>query len=226
MDRSLGTVRTGRGELVVEPDALHLRKSPREFLTGQGARFREGTMRQRLRAVRAIGALLLFLALLGYHLLDAAGTTAGLALLMTALYVGGTVHQFREQYVTDTHIPRSEIEDVTLDPDDRELTVEHTHDPGRLPSLTPGSRETTLELPGYDEFREAKTLLRLVRPDDEFEADTHRDRDREYVEYDYRVETRDGVVFCEACDARVSPSDDRCPSCNVRLRVERVVETA
>jgi len=37
----------------------------------------------------------------------------------------------------------------------------------------------------------------------------------------YRVDVRDGVVFCESCGAQVSPGDRTCPACEYALRVER-----
>ncbi len=39
----------------------------------------------------------------------------------------------------------------------------------------------------------------------------------------YRVETENGVPFCENCGGKVSPTDDACRSCDYELRVERVV---
>ncbi len=222
MDRSWGTVRTARGELIVEQDALHLHTSPRQYVAGQVARFRKGSRGQRLRALGAVLLLLLFPIFLAQRLLNAADAGASLALLLATLYVGATTLQFWGRYGRDTRIPRSAIEDLTVDPDERELVVEHTHDPGRLPSLrlTSAPRETTLRLPSSDEVQKARTLLRSVRIADDVELSDGR------TVTEYQVETRNGVVFCEACDSQVSPTDDRCPACDTRLRVERVPETA
>lgn len=55
---------------------------------------------------------------------------------------------------------------------------------------------------------------------DEDDSVTEPERETETV---YRVETEDGVPFCEHCGAKVSPTADTCRSCGDALRVERVV---
>ncbi len=220
MDRSWGTVRTARGELAVERDALHVHTSPRERLAGELARFRDGGTGGRPRAAGAVlGLTLLPLAVLT-RLWSTVGDEVGLSLLLSAVVVCATVGQFWHQYVRDRRIPRTAIESLVLDGEERELTVTHVHDRTPLPTGWAEPYTETIRAPAEEDVRQLRTLLRSTGYDETFGPLSHETR------HQYRVETRDGVVFCGACDSQVSPSDDRCPSCDARLRVERVPETA
>ena len=200
-------MRTTGGELTVDRDALHHHTSPREFLAGQTTRFRKGTTRQRLRAVGAVVTLLALPVLLVARLQNAASGTAGLALLVSTFYVGTMAVRFWGQYVRDWRIPRSDVETLSLDPDERELTIRYTRDESRLPSLTSKPYTKTLDLPSDDEVRDLRRLLRSVGLDaaDADDADA----------------SEPDPVPCANCGTRVSPDAGWCPSCSSVLGVAR-----
>jgi len=223
-----GTVRTTEGELVVDDDAFRIQRTPRGFLRGQRARWRNRDRWDRLGAAGQVGAFLAFFVVLAWRLMDLAGPTAGsvpYTLFMIALSVALPLwlHYYRE-----TAIPLSAVEDVTVDPEERTLTI--THDPmatdpseGRLyyvgddlgvSLLTPESVETDLSLRTDDDLRAARTLLR--RADLSTTVDSASDS-----ETTYRYETVGGVVCCPDCGRQVSPADRACSVCGTALRVEQ-----
>jgi hypothetical protein len=130
---------------------------------------------------------------------------------------------------------------VTLDPDERELTVRF--DAGSL--LRPpdgvgiktyssdepmrgfetGTTERTVTLPTDDDVRDARSAFRLAGINVEEGSGASEDgHPNGKTEREYRVTTRKGAVFCAECGSQVSPSDRTCPSCDYALWVDRPVD--
>ena len=238
MHHGWGSVRTTEGELSVGDEALHVSNAPRTFLRGQFARLRHGDRREGMVALFRIAGFLVLPLLVASRLYTAPWASLGLATVVSlGLAVLGLV-PFYANHLRGTTIPLSAIEDVTLDADERELTITHATegplsrlwDPddedGRgwfgadwLRSLF-GERETetTLTLRSADDMSAARSILRtrgLI-------ADG-RLAEREPTETAYRINTERGVAFCERCGSQVSPGEPTCPACDYALRVERPV---
>jgi hypothetical protein len=229
-----GSVRTTEGELVVDDDALRIRRTPRGFLRGQRARWRNRGGWARISAAGRVSAFLTLPVFAAWRFAGLAGTTAGsVAFALFMLALSGAVPLWLH-YSRETAVPLSAVEAVAIDPEDRELTV--THDPmaadpseGRLyyvgddlgwSLLTTESVETDLSLRSDDDVRAARTLFRTADVVETVEtADSASDTDTEY-----RYETVGGVVCCPDCGRQVSPADRACSVCGAALRVEQPVD--
>ncbi|WP_380681287.1 hypothetical protein [Salinigranum sp. GCM10025319] len=238
MHHGWGSVRTVEGELSVGDEALHVSKSPRTFLRGQFARLRYGDRWEGVAALFRIAGFLVLPLLVASRLYTAPWGSLGLAALVSlGLAVLGLV-PFYANHVRGTTIPLSTIEDVTLDADEREVTITHVTE-GRLSRLSDrddgdgddrgwfGSdrlrslfgeheTETTLTLRSTDDVRAVRSIFRTRRLVDGVELE-----EPESTETTYRIDTERGVAFCERCGSQVSPGEPTCPACDYALRVER-----
>jgi|AntDeeMinimDraft_5_1070356.scaffolds.fasta_scaffold22311_1 hypothetical protein len=234
MNHGWGSFRTTEGDVVVGDEVLRIDRSSRKFLQGQRSRWRHGSHEERLKAAaRIVLFLILFLSTASqlYRITEAPTVLAVLAVFG---FVAGLVG-FWAKRVRGTAVPLSAIEGITLDTDERELTI--VHDANSRPSVlggkggqqwfptddlfsifVTGETETTLTLRTADDAREARTIFRtrgIVE-----DIDTPKSGVEE-TETEYHFETKNGVVFCEQCGSQVSPSDRTCPACDHALRVER-----
>jgi hypothetical protein len=237
-----GSFRTAVGEVTVDGDAVRINEELRAHVRRQVARWRHGERWAGVKAAFRFGLVLAALPLLLFRLLEAWDTaTAGMlafVVTMTGLQLGSAWRH----YTRETEIPRSDVSTVTLDPDERELTVQF--DAGTLlgppdgagiktyPSDEPmrmfetGGTERTMTLPTDDDVRDARSAFHLVGIDiDESAGASDGERDDGETETEYRVTTRKGAVFCDECRSQVSPSDETCPSCDYALRVDRPIES-
>lgn len=238
MHHGWGSVRTAEGELSVGDEALHVSNSPRAFLRGQLARLRHGGRWEGTAALFRIAGFLVLPLLVAIRLSTAPWGSLGLAALVSlGLAVLGLV-PFYANHVRGTTIPLSTIEHVTLDADDREVTITHVTE-GRLSRLSttddgdgtdrgwPGSdrlrslfgereTETTLTLRSADDVRAVRSIFRTRGVIDGVDLE-----EPEPTETAYRIDTERGVAFCERCGSQVSPGEGTCPACDYALRIER-----
>ena len=233
MDRGWGSFRIVSGDVSVGRDAIRIDRTPRKFLQGQLSRRQDGDHWQQLRVALEIVWFLLVPLFAVYHLYDTFGTSIGATALLAVGTVAVNLFGFWRKYLRASRIELSDIEGITLDGDERELTITHDAD-GRLSALvgdigpnwfrtgdaasTSESGETTtqLRLPTDEDVRQARTVLRTrgISFDSGPVA-------REESQTEYRLDARNGVVFCEQCCSQVSPGDRACPACGYVLRVEQ-----
>ena len=233
MNHGWGSFRTTEGDVSVGDEVLRIDRSPRKFLRGQRSRWRNEGPEQRLKTVARL-VLFLFLPLSTVMQFYGVAEVPVLATALVSLGVVISLVTFWAKRVRGTAVPLSAIEDVTLDTDDQELTI--IHDAEGRPSVlggdagkewflsddlfsifATGETETTLTLRTADDAREARTVLRTRGVVDDLDTP----RAAEETETEYRVETRNGAVFCEQCGSQVSPNDRTCPSCDHVLQIER-----
>ena len=233
MDHGWGSFRTTEGDVSVGDEALRIHRSPRKFLQGQRSRWRNGNRWEQLKTTVQIVLFLVVVPLSASMQLH--GAIGGVHRDRCARLVGRRrqPRRFLARRVRGIAVPLSAIEDVTLDTDDRELTI--VHDAEGRPSVlggaagkqwflsddpfsvfATGETETTLTLRTADDAREARTVFRTKGIAEDLDAPKG-----STTETEYRFETKDGVVFCGQCGSQVSPSDRTCPACDHALRVER-----
>ncbi|RJT05414.1 zinc ribbon domain-containing protein [Halococcus sp. IIIV-5B] len=235
MDGGWGSFRTIDGTASVGDEALHIERSPRKFLHGQRAHWRDGGRKRQLVTVGKLLGFLLSLLFATYQVSTMLDTTVGVVAALSLAFVAlDPLHRLWRR-TRGTRIELSTIERVTLDETDRELRL--THDAsGRLARFDAWIRgwlstrgfsaaddtetETTLTLLTDDDVRAARAALRARgisvvddAPENENETET-----------EYHYEIRNGVVFCDLCGSQVSPNDRVCPSCERPLKVERTTE--
>lgn len=218
MSGSSWQFRTTRGVVSIQDDAIVRKPTPRRILAGLGIRWRNGDLWDRASVVFHVGGFAVSLVLLVYHLHLVAETSPGWS---SALYVSTVVafaYSFWNQHLRETTIPRSAVERVTVDDDDREITITHETRDGLLSPFREDRTETTLTLGTADDLRKAREICRLRGIEPEPDDDEGR-------ETTYRIFTRDGASFCERCRRQVSPADGTCPACGYALRVETSTAT-
>ena len=211
--------RTTRGVVTIEDDAIVRKSTPSLFLAGQRQRWRNGDLRERAKVAFRVVAFVFSAVAFAYHVALLADVEPGLSAALYAGTAGFLALSFWNQHLRATAIERSAIERVTVDDDERELTITHETDDGLLSLFGDDRKETTLRLGTADDLRNAREICRLRGI--ELEPAPSGDE----TETTYRVFTRDGVCFCERCRSQVSPSDAACPACDYSLRVE-ATETA
>lgn len=216
--------RTTRGTVTVGSDAITIRATPRAFLAGQRARWRDGTDRERAKSLFAVVGVLAWAVLVVTNvgsLLDIGTVTAAIA---AGLSIATGVLGLWVTLLRTATIPRSTVESVSIDPADRTLTI--VHEPtgrlaalsrwlwGRSTPLSDGQWRWTTTLPTDENVREARDSFRLrgiaLDPPENGTG----------TETSYRVDVESGVCFCENCGSQVSPADSDCPSCGYALHVE------
>ena len=233
MDHGWGSFRTTEGDVSVGDEVLRIHRSPRKSIQGQRSRWRHGNRREQLKATARI-VLFLILSLSTAAQLYRITEAPTLLVILTVLGLAASLVTFWTKRIRGAAVPLSAIENVTLDTDDRELTI--VHDAEGRPSVlggaagkrwflsddpfsvfATGETETALTLRTADDAREARTVFRTRG----IAEDIDRQSDAGETETEYRFETKGGVVFCEQCGSQVSPSDRTCPACDHALRVER-----
>lgn len=243
MVRSGEAFRTAAGEVSVDGDAVRISKAPGAHLRSQVVRWRRGERRERVGAALRFGLIPIALSLSLLRLLGTWDAAASGMVAFVVTMTGLELASLYRRYTRGTEIPLSDVSTVTLDADERELTV--TFDAGSLlrppdgagiktyrsdgpmSAFETGETEWTMTLPTDDDVRDARSAFRLagVSVDEDTGASEAKRYDGETeTETEYRMTTRNGVVFCEECGSQVSPSDRVCPSCDYTLRVERPVE--
>jgi hypothetical protein len=236
MDQGWGTFRTTDGDVSVSDDTIRIHKTPKKFLYGQLSHWHNGSRWQQVGAVVKIVGLLLTSFSIVYQLDTISDMPVGLmAFLYSAAFIID-VYMVWKKHLRETRIPLSAIDDVTFDRDERELTVNHDAErrwsaaddnssqrwslrDSLLDFLEMDKTETTMTLRTADDIRKARTIFRTRGISEDIMSE------HEETETEYRVDTKNGVVFCERCGSQVSPSDRTCPTCNYTLRVEQPVET-
>jgi len=234
MDHGWGSFRTTEGDVSVGDEVLRIHRSPRKSIQGQRSRWRHGNRREQLKATARI-VLFLILSLSTAAQLYRITEAPTLLAVLTVLGLVASLVTFWTKRIRGAAVPLSAIENVTLDTDDRELTI--VHDAEGRPSVlggaagkrwflsddpfsvfATGETETTLTLRTADDAREARTVFRTRGIAEDIDAPKGSTTE---TETEYRFETKGGVVFCEQCGSQVSPSDRTCPACDHALRVER-----
>lgn len=211
--------RTTRGVVTVEDDAIVRKSTPTLFLEGQLKRWRNGDRRERATVAFRVAGFVVSVFTIAYHVALLADVEPGWSAALAVGVVGFLAVSFWQQYLRATTIHQSGIERVTVDDDERQLTITHEADDGPLSILKDDRTETTLRLGTADDLRKAREICRLRG------VDLEPDPSGEETGTTYRVFTRSGVCFCERCRSQVSPSDGACPACGYVLRVE-ATETA
>ena len=136
MDHGWGSLRTTEGDVSVGDEVLRIHRSPRKFLQGQHSRWRHGNRWEQLKATVQIVLFLVVVPLsASMQLYGAVGASIVIAALVSLGVV--TLVGFWAKRVRGTAVPLSAIEDVTLDTDDRELTI--VHDAEGRPSVLGGA---------------------------------------------------------------------------------------
>jgi hypothetical protein len=236
MSQGWGTFHTTEGEVAVADSAIRINRSPRKFLRGQFAQWRQGSFARRIQAlVRIIGfcSLPLFFV---WSLSTVSEMPLGLALFFSLSLLLFSVVPFWSTHFRETTIPLSSIEEISLDTETRELVIVQDQSGGAPPVddggfgdriLRPylgwitgaGGSKTTLTLRSSEDIRKVKSVFRSRTSLAEFELTKPTQ-----TETEYRVTSKNGVVFCADCGTQVSPSDRTCPSCGYVLRLRRPVE--
>jgi hypothetical protein len=234
MDHGWGSFRTIDGDVSVGHDSIRIDRSPVKFLRGQRSRWRHGNRRQQLFATLKTLVFLVAPIFAIYQLSTISGPSIDVmaAVLLASVVLNLFTHW--RQHSRTTTIRLSEIDDVTLDTDDRELTVTHEAS-DRLTRLTDGGdqrwfgpeglfsmietgdTETSVTLLADDDIREARASLQTRGISVDVDATEPK------TETKHRFETKNGVVFCDRCGSQVSPNDRHCPRCDRTLRVEQPV---
>ena len=237
MSQGWGTFHTTKGDVSVGDSAIRINRSPRKFLRGQLAQWRHGSIAQRIQALIRIigfGSLPLFLV---WSLSTAWEMPLGLALFFSLSLLLFSVIPFWSTHFRETTIPLSSIEEITLDTETRELVIVQDQSSGAQPvdnsgfgdrilrtylgwMTETGGSETRLKLRSSEDIRTVKSIFRSRKSLAGFEL-----RKPTQTETEYRVTSKNGVVFCADCGRQVSPSDRTCPSCGYALRVQRPVES-
>lgn len=212
--------RTTEGTVTVGSDAITIRSTPGAFLSGQLARWRNGTTWGRAKTLLSLLSIPFWAVVMAYNaytLLDVGIVVAG---AIPGLAIAVMVWELWSRFFRERTIPRSSVESVRIDEADRTLRIVHesTGSLTPLPSFWPNSTRVsgdlalTLTLPTDEAVREARDVFRLRNvPLDP--PDTETDTAHRYV-------VEEGVYFCEDCGSQVSPADSDCPSCGYALRVE------
>jgi hypothetical protein len=236
MSQGWGTFYTTEGNVVVADSAIRINRSPRKFLRGQFAQWRHGSFAQRIQAlVRIIGfcSLPLFFV---WSLSTASEMTLGLGLFFSLSLLLFSVLPFWSTHFRETTIPLSSIEEIILDTDTRELVIVQDQSDKAPPvddggfgdrilraylgwMTETGGSKTTLKLRSSEDIRKVKSIFRSRKSLAEFEL-----TNPTQTKTEFRVVSKNGVVFCADCGKQVSPSDRTCPSCGYALRVQRPVE--
>ena len=137
MDHGWGSFRTTEGDVSVGDEVLRIHRSPRKFLQGQRSRWRNGNRWEQLKATVQIVLFLVVVPLsASMQLYGAIGASIVIAALVS-LGVVVSLIGFWARRVRGIVVPLSAIEDVTLDTDDRELTI--VHDAEGRPSVLGGA---------------------------------------------------------------------------------------
>jgi hypothetical protein len=220
MSNGSWSFRTTEGTVTVGGDAITIRSTPGEFLSGQLARLRNGTRwgwAKTLLSVLSVPFWAVLLAYNAYTLLDVSIVVAG---AVPGLVIALMMWDLWARFFRERTIPRSSVESVRIDEADRTLRIVHesTGSLTPLPSFWPnstrvsGGHALTLAFPTDEAVREARDVFHLRNvpldpPDNETDT-AHR----------YVVE--ESVYFCEDCGSQVSPADSDCPACGYALRVE------
>lgn len=239
MDGGWGIVRTTEGEITITDDSIRIRRTPKKFLRGQVARWRNEERWQKIKAVLGIIGLLLFPLFVANNLYSLPEMTHSLAVFASLVIVVLSLLQFWMKYLRKRKIPLTTIENVTVDTARRELTITHHIDGflavldketrqkwlingGLLSLFAKGESNTTLTLRTADDVRKVRTIMRTRGIVEDIDTLEPEGKGTETV---YRVNTENGVVFCECCDSQVSPNDGVCPSCGYALRVAQPLES-
>ncbi len=232
-----GQFRTTEGEVVVTDGAIRIDRTPTGYLSAQLARWRRGSLQTRVRALARVLGLAMFAAYVLYRVHRMLSVNPGVLATLPLGFLAFTLVPFWITHGRATTIRWGEISAVTLDLEDRDLTITHevssrlavaygavgqsSKGGAYLGTLfDPGEVRTTLRLTAAEEGRAARDTIRATPLESQFEVRRHGADDPEGRTV-YRVETVDGVVFCERCESQVSPADETCPNCDYRLRVQR-----
>lgn len=201
-----------RGVVTVRDDAIGVRSTPGDYLAGQRRHWESTDRWGRVAvSVRVVGFLSSLLGVL-YHFATVGVDGVGLRSAPYVLTLCLFGYALWQHHVGETTIPRDRIEAVTLDDDERELTVRHEPDPGLRSLFRSDVVETTLSLPTPEDVREAREIFRLRGVE-------LRDAPPAEQKTVHRLRVRDGVCFCPACNTQVSPGDAACPACGYAIRV-------
>jgi len=203
--------RTTKGDVTIRRDTIGIRSTPTLFLRGQYSGFLHGSPLQRAKIVFNVGAFLtipLTVALTLQRLFETGTEWLALVYVVSLAFF---LHGIWTQYLRETTIALSAVKDVTLNEDERTLTIAHEASGGFFSLFQDDEQKRAHTLRVAEDVRDAKEILRLRGIDYDEPTQT---------ETTYRVRTREGVCFCERCDSQVSPSDRVCPACEYALRVE------
>lgn len=216
MSHGAWSFRTARGVVTVGADDVRRRSTPTVFLSGQYTRFRNGSTSERATvAFRALG-FVFSLAGLGYHLRAVTVAEPGWPSLLYGALLAVLAYACWAACLREITIPRSAIVDVTIEPDERQVTIVHERAGGPLSTFRNDETETELAFGTLDDLRDAREIFRL--------RGISLERPASRSETTYRFVTKGGVCFCERCRSQVSPSDRTCPACRYALRVETARE--
>jgi hypothetical protein len=238
MDQGWGSFRITDGDVSVSDDTVRIHKTPKKFLHAQLSHWEDRSRwRQITAVVRIAGFLLLSLSII-QQVYNIFNMPVGLVAFFYFSVVAIEIYMVWKKHLRETRIPLSAIDDVTLDTDERELTI--THDTERRSSVVDDNSSqrwslrdslsnflemnktgTTMTLRTADDIRKVRTVFR-TRGISEGVASKHEGTE---TETKYRVDTKKGVVFCGRCGSQVSPSDRDCPTCDYTLGVEQSAET-
>ena len=208
--------RTTRGVVTVGADAITRRSTPTLFLSGQFARFRNGGTSERATvAFRAFG-FIFSVAGAVYHLRGVTVAEPGWSSILYGALLAVLAYAFWAACLRETTIPQSAIVDVTVTPDERQVTITHERAGGPMSMFRDDETETELAFGTLDDLRDAREIFRL--------RGISLERPASRSETTYRFVTKGGVCFCERCRSQVSPSDGTCPACGYALRVEAAEE--
>lgn len=213
MDQGWGSFRTTEGDVSVGNNTLQISKTPKKFLRGQLSHRQKGDHSQQIAAIFRIFWFLLFPLYTIYQLYMAFGMSIGVVASLSFITIATNIVGFWMKHFRGTRIQLSDIEDIVLDVDNRELTITHNAT-GRLDVFGRNESKTNLILRTTEDVREARAMFRMrgisvSKPEE--------------TETKYRVNTKNGVVFCEQCGSQVSPSNRTCSVCDYALRIEQAV---
>ena len=237
MSQGWGTFHTTEGDVSVADSAIRINRPPRKFLRGQLSCWRHGSNAQRIRALIRIISFCSLPLFLVWSFYTVSEMSLGLALLFSLSSLLFSVVPFWSTHFRETTIPLSSIEDITLDTDKRELVIVQAQSSGASPVdssdfggrilrtylgwlTAAGGSKTTLKLRSSDDIRKVQSVFRSRKSLAESELTKPTQ-----TETEYRVTSKNGVVFCADCGKQVSPSDRTCPSCGYALRIQRTVES-
>lgn len=204
------------GRAIVGDDAISIRSRPSELLAGQLALFRRGNTTDRLIVlVRAAAVLAAHgFMVLSLHQLVVGGLDTEVVIETATVGVGTA--SLWHRFGRDTMVPVATIREATVRPGDRRFELVYDRRAGPLSRYLAGPASTRLRFRTAADAHEAREILRARGIEVTDGADDGPTT--------YRVETRNGVVFCERCESQVSPSDRTCPACDYALHVEQTAE--
>ncbi len=155
--------RTNNGIVSIRTGVLTVRSTPRLFLTGQYARWREGSSWQRAKlGFQAFGLVSVFGRYFQYLLQvsqqgPGINIETGLVVFLSALYLG----MIWMLFIHVRTISLSNIHDVSLDASDGELTVNFERKGNLHRWLGRGNGELEITPRSPDDLREAREILSL-----------------------------------------------------------------